>query len=104
MFERLLQLFPLVAFFVIISLVFYQILTSTKNVLLFLSILFAFYIIFRYVMASVEVIYDRKSLPLVTKADLDKYSLEQGVELRELQEQFVNEDNYLMTDEDDDDE
>ena len=46
---------------------------------------------------------DRAGL-VVTKNDLNKYSLEQGVELREMQEQFVNADNYQMTEDDDDDE
>ena len=84
MFENVLRILPLVGFLIIISLVFYQILLSTKNVFIVLSILFAFYIIFRYVMTNVVYIYDKTTFPIVTKDELDKYRLENDVELREL--------------------
>jgi len=86
--DQLLRAFPYIVFFIIVTIIFYQILVTTKNVLIFLTILFAFYIIFRYVITTVEYIYDNKTLPIVTKDDLDHYSLEQGVELREYQENF----------------
>ena len=82
------QIIPLLAFLFIISLVFYHILVNTKNVLIFLSILFAFYIIFRYVFRQVEVIYNPRDIPLVTGEDLGRYTKEAGVELREFTENF----------------
>lgn len=86
--DQLLRTFPYIVFFIIITIIFYQVLVTTKNVLIFVAILFAFYVIFRYVMTTVEYIYDNKTLPIVTKNDLDRYSLEQGVELREYQENY----------------
>ena len=45
-------------------------------------------------MGSVEYIYNEKTLPIVSKNDLNRYSLEQGVELREYSEAFVNAESY----------
>ena len=79
----MLQIIPLLAFLFIISLVFYHILINTKNVLIFLSILFAFYIIFRYVFRQIKIIYNPRDIPIVTGDDLGRYTKEAGVELRE---------------------
>lgn len=83
-----LKLIPLIFFLSIITLIFYKILLSTESVLIVFAILYAFYIIFRYVMRQVEYANNPATIPLVTADDLGRYTLESGVELRELQENF----------------
>lgn len=100
MFEELLKLTPLLIFLLIISLIFYQILSRTSSLLIFISILFAFYIIFRYVFKQVEIVYNPREIPLVTPEDLGRYTKEAGVELRELNETFQD---YTLTQDDDED-
>lgn len=84
----LINLIPLVIFTIIIGAIFMRILTTTKSLLIFLSILFAGYIIFRYVMQQTVVYFEKPELPVATTDDLAKYNSEYGVELREYQEQF----------------
>ena len=83
-----LSLVPLIIFLVIITLIFYKILVSTQSLIIFLVILYAFYIIFRYVMRQVQYVNNPEHIPLVTADDLGRYTKEAGVELRELQENF----------------
>ena len=99
MIDQFFRILPLIAFLIVITLVFYHILANTKSVIIFLSILFAFYIIFRYIFRQVELVYNPKNIPIVTDDDLGRYTLESGVELRELQEGYQD---YLATDDDDD--
>jgi len=100
-----LSLVPLIFFLIIITTIFYKILLSTESLLIFLVILYAFYIIFRYVMRQVEYVNNPQTIPLVTADDLGRYTLESGVELRELQENFSdimpNNEMKIIDDEDD---
>ena len=86
MFEFI-HLVLLLGFAYVIFTIFFKILLSTENVLVFITILLAFYIIFRYVMHQTKTIFKPDDLPITTDQDLQKYDLEAGVELRELVEQ-----------------
>jgi hypothetical protein len=100
-------LVPLITFFILITLIFYHILSTTRSLIIFITILFAFYIIFHYVFKKIEVIYHPDDLPIVTSDDLAKYNSEAGVELRELQigsNENLHENYSNIDDEDDDDE
>ena len=57
----IIELGALVLFSIIIALIFYRILTTTRSLLIFLSILFATFVIFRYVIQQSNIIYDEES-------------------------------------------
>ena len=77
---------PLIIFLGIVIAIFYKIIP--ENLVIFLVILCAFYIIFRYILRQVQYVNNPQTIPLVTADDLGRYTLESGVELRELQENF----------------
>ena len=104
MIEQFIRLVPLIAFFILISLIFYHILSNTHSLLIFITILFAFYIIFRYVFRKIEVIYHPDDLPIVTSDDVNRYNKEAGVELRELNEGFISYDDNLHIQDDEEEE
>ena len=77
------ELIALGLFSLIMFLIFVRILKTTRSMLIFLSVLFATYVVFNYVFKTVNIVYDSESLPVVSNNDLDKYNMEAGVELRE---------------------